>query len=183
MVILPNTWIKFRVWRGAQISIMLLVFGGTGIAGNWLMGIALSKNVTLTTRLFLLSLVATHVLAYMFGGHFIPMVIILSVWGFIHTGGFLAANIQLTHGIQEPALDFVNSLLPSFFNAGITLGTLLGGFVIAHYGIHQVIWMTVPLLLLAFGMSFITSNATKKSISAQIDEIPEDEPVQVAIYE
>ncbi|SCW46422.1 MFS transporter [Mucilaginibacter sp. NFR10] len=174
---------KVSRMSGAQISMMLLVFGGTGIAGNWLMGIALSKNVTLTTRLFLLSLVATHVLAYLFGGHFIPMVIILSVWGFIHTGGFLAANIQLTHGIQEPALDFVNSLLPSFFNAGITLGTLLGGFVIAHYGIHQVIWMTVPLLLLAFGMSFITSNATKRSISAQIKEIPEDEPVQVAIYE
>jgi predicted MFS family arabinose efflux permease len=109
------------------------------------------------------------------------MVIILSVWGFIHTGGFLAANIQLTHGIQEPALDFVNSLLPSFFNAGITLGTLLGGFVIAHYGIHEVIWMTVPLLLLAFGMSFITSNAGQKVTSAKIEEIVAPEPAQIAV--
>jgi predicted MFS family arabinose efflux permease len=176
---------KVSRMSGAQISIMLLVFGGTGIAGNWLMGVALSKNVTLTVRLFLLSLVATHILAYQFGGNFIPMVIILSVWGFIHTGGFLAANIQLTHGIQEPALDFVNSLLPSFFNAGITLGTLFGGFVIAHYGIHEVIWMTVPLLLLAFGMSFITSNAEQEATAPVFEEIaePEPEPVQVAVYE
>jgi predicted MFS family arabinose efflux permease len=174
---------KVSRMSGAQISIMLLVFGGTGIAGNWLMGIALSKNVTLTVRLFLLSLIATHILAYQFGGNFIPMVIILSVWGFIHTGGFLAANIQLTNGIQEPALDFVNSLLPSFFNAGITLGTLLGGFVIAHYGIHEVIWMTVPLLLLALGMSFITSNAEQKATSPIFEEIAEPEPVQVAVCE
>ena len=71
------------------------------------------------------------------------------------------ANLHLTHGIQEPALDFVNSLLPSFFNAGITIGTLLGGFVIARYGIHEVIWMTIPLLLLALGLTFITPRKEK----------------------
>jgi DHA1 family inner membrane transport protein len=176
---------KVSGMSGAQISIMLLVFGGTGIAGNWFMGIALSKNVILTVRLFLLALVATHILAYQFGGYFVPMVVILSVWGFIHTGGFLAANIQLTHGIKEPALDFVNSLLPSFFNAGITLGTLLGGFVIAHYGIHQVIWMTVPLLLLAFGMSFIKENvpALNTELNTEQASKAEAEPIQVAVCE
>ena len=61
------------------------------------------------------------------------------------------------HDIREPALDFVNSLLPSFFNAGITIGTLLGGFIIARYGIHEVIWMTVPLLVLSLGLTFITA--------------------------
>jgi predicted MFS family arabinose efflux permease len=148
---------KVSHMNGAQISIMLLVFGGTGILGNWLTGIALSKNITLTVRLSLILLVVIHILAYQFGGYFVPMVIILSVWGFIHTGGFLVANLHLTHDIREPALDFVNSLLPSFFNAGITIGTLLGGFVIARYGIHGVIWMTVPLLLLSLGLTFITT--------------------------
>ena len=148
---------KVSHMNGAQISIMLLVFGGTGILGNWLTGIALSKNITLTVRLSLILLVVIHILAYRFGGYFVPMVIILSIWGFIHTGGFLVANLHLTHDIREPALDFVNSLLPSFFNAGITIGTLLGGFVIARYGIHGVIWMTVPLLLLSLGLTFITT--------------------------
>jgi DHA1 family inner membrane transport protein len=148
---------KVSHMNGAQISIMLLVFGGTGILGNWLTGIALSKNITLTVRLSLIALVIMHILAYQFGGYFVPMIIILSVWGFIHTGGFLVANLHLTHDIREPALDFVNSLLPSFFNAGITIGTLLGGFVIARYGIHAVIWMTIPLLLLSLGLTFITN--------------------------
>jgi DHA1 family inner membrane transport protein len=147
---------KVSHMNGVQISIMLLVFGATGIAGNWLTGIALSKNIPVTSRAFLVALVIMHILAYQFGGLFIPMVVILSVWGLVHTGGFLVANLLLINGIKGSALDFVNSLMPSFFNAGITIGTLLGGFVIAHYGIHQVIWMTVPLLLLALALSFVT---------------------------
>jgi len=154
---------KVSHMNGAQISIMLLVFGGMGILGNWLTGIALSRNITGTVRLALLLLVVMHLLAYQFGGYFVPMVIILSIWGFIHTGGFLVANLHLTHDIKEPALDFVNSLLPSFFNAGITIGTLLGGFVIARYGIHSVIWMTVPLLLLSLGLTFITDPEKRKA--------------------
>jgi DHA1 family inner membrane transport protein len=168
---------KITHMTGAQISILLLVFGSTGIAGNWLMGIALSKNVLLTTRLFLVALIVTHGLAYQFGGDFIPMVIILSVWGFIHTGGFLAANVQLTHSLPETSLDFVNSLMPSFFNAGITLGTLLGGFIIAHYGIHDVIWMTVPLLSIALILSFIDPD--KKVASHQENITESTNPIQL----
>jgi DHA1 family inner membrane transport protein len=167
---------KVSHMNGTQISIMLLVFGATGIVGNWLTGIALSKNIPVTSRLFLLALVVMHVLAYQFGGLFIPIVVILSIWGFVHTGGFLVANLLLIDGIQGTKLDFVNSLLPSFFNAGITLGTLLGGFVIAHYGIHQVIWMTVPLLLLALGLSFVTGDrqqATHKNASVEAVIEPE----------
>jgi predicted MFS family arabinose efflux permease len=156
---------KVSHMNGAQISVMLLVFGGTGILGNWLTGIALSKNITLTVRLSLVLLVIMHILAYQFGGYFVPMIIILSIWGFIHTGGFLVANLHLTHDITEPALDFVNSLLPSFFNAGITIGTLLGGFVIARYGIHAVIWMTVPLLLLSLGLTFVEKKPPRREAS------------------
>jgi predicted MFS family arabinose efflux permease len=153
---------KVSKMSGVKISIMLLIFGGTGILGNWLTGIALSKNIQLTSRVFLVSLAVMHLLAYRLGGFFIPMVTILSVWGFIHTGGFLVANLQVINGVRGSKLDFVNSLLPSFFNAGITLGTLLGGFVTAHYGIHEVVWMTVFLLLLSFSLSFVKIKETRK---------------------
>lgn len=171
---------KVSHMNGAQISIMLLVFGGTGILGNWLTGIALSKNITLTVRLSLILLVVMHILAYQFGGYFVPMIIILSIWGFIHTGGFLVANLHLTHDIREPALDFVNSLLPSFFNAGITIGTLLGGFVIARYGIHAVIWMTVPLLLLSLGLTFITDPEKRIAGAEAIAGLQQTEAGQMA---
>ncbi|MDN5283898.1 MAG: transporter [Mucilaginibacter sp.] len=176
---------KVSHMSGAQISVMLLVFGGTGIVGNWLTGILLSKNIMLTSRVFLVALVVMHLLAYQFGGLFIPMVAILSIWGFVHTGGFLVANLLVIDGIHGHSLDFVNSLLPSFFNAGITLGTLLGGLIIAHYGIHEVIWMTVPLLVLSLGLSYVTLGTKQKTSENTIAEVieAEPEPVQAIVCE
>lgn len=142
--------------NGAQISIMLLLFGGMGTLGNWLMGIALSKNVKLTTRLFLLLLISVQISAYFMGGIFIPMVIIVSFWGMIHTGGFLVSNIRTTQNIPHHALEFVNSLLTSSFNIGISLGAFLGGIVSAHYGVQYVLAVSVLLLSTTFLLSFFS---------------------------
>jgi len=141
---------------GAQISMMLLLFGGMGTLGNWLMGLALNRNVRLTARLFLMLLVTVQILAYYFGGHYIPMVIIVSLWGMIHTGGFLVSNIRTTQSVPHHALEFVNSLLTSSFNIGISLGAFLGGIVSVHYGVHHVLWVSILLLSVTFILSFVS---------------------------
>ncbi|WP_118976334.1 MFS transporter [Taibaiella koreensis] len=146
---------KITHMNGTQVSIMLLLFGGMGVLGNWLTGIALSKNVMLTTRIFFASLILAQLLAYTFGGIFIAMVFILSLWGAIHTGGFLIGNIRTTRSVPHSALELVNSLLTSCYNIGISLGTMLGGFVIAHYGVHEVVWMSISLLAATLALSFI----------------------------
>lgn len=147
---------KITHMNGVQISIMLLLFGAAGVLGNWLTGIALSRNVLLTTRVFFMLLITVQILAYFFGSIFIPMIIILTFWGAVHTGGFLIGNIRTTRSVPHDALEFVNSLLTSCYNIGISLGTMLGGFAIAHYGIHHVVWMSVSLLALTLVLSFIT---------------------------
>lgn len=173
---------KISRMDGAQISIMLLLFGGMGIAGNWLMGMALGKNVILASRAFFILLSAVQLLAYYFGGVFIPMVIIVSFWGMIHTGGFLVPNIRTTQSVPHNALEFVNSLLTSCYNIGISLGAFLGGLVIAKYGIHEIIWMSVPLLLLAYGLSFIVTK-TRKPSKKEADELIEQEAIPVVVCE
>ncbi len=145
---------KISRMGGGEISLMLLLFGGAGIAGNWLTGIALSRNVILTTRLFLLSLIFVHLLAYTFGGLFIPMAIIISIWGFIHTGGFLIGQTRSTSEAPD-APELAASLMVSFGNAGVTIGTMLGGFMITSYGVHQIIWISILLFVLAFALSFV----------------------------
>ena len=145
---------KITRMNGAQVSLMLLVFGGAGITGNWLTGIALSKNVTLTARAFILSLAAVHVLAYIFGGWFGPMAGILAIWGFIHTGGFLIGQIRTTTEAPD-ALELASSLMVSFGNAGVTLGTMLGGLAIAAWGVHNLVWMSIPLLGSAYLLTFV----------------------------
>ncbi|MCQ9636765.1 MFS transporter [Chryseobacterium sp. WG23] len=155
---------------GAQISMMLLLFGGMGTLGNWLMGIALNRNVLMTARLFLILLVTVQILAYYLGGIFTPMVIIVSFWGMIHTGGFLVSNIRTTQSVPHHALEFVNSLLTSSFNIGISLGAFLGGIVSAYYGVQHVLWVSVLLLTLTFILSFVTfpKNSTENEEARQL---------------
>jgi len=157
---------KISHMSGGEISLMLLLFGGTGIVGNWLTGIALSKNVLLTTRLFLLSLILVHLLAYTFGGLFVPMAIIISIWGFIHTGGFLIGQTRSTSEAPE-APELAASLMVSFGNAGVTLGTLLGGLIITLYGVREVIWVSIVLFGVAFALSFVT---VKKKVPEKTEE-------------
>lgn len=163
---------KITHMNGVQISMMLLLFGGMGIIGNWLAGIALSKNIKMASRLFFVLLIVTQVLAYYYGALFMPMVIILSFWGLIHTGGFLVPNIRTTHAVPHSALEFVNSLLTSCYNIGISLGAFLGGFVIAHYGIQQIVWMSIGLLGLTLAISFIKLPQKSKVKKKEVDGEP-----------
>ncbi|REC42690.1 MFS transporter [Chryseobacterium pennipullorum] len=164
--------------NGTQISIMLLLFGGMGTLGNWLMGLALSRNVKLTTRLFLLLLMSVQILAYIMGGVFIPMVTIVSFWGMIHTGGFLVSNIRTTQNIPHHALEFVNSLLTSSFNIGISLGAFLGGIVSSYYGVQHVLSVSVLLLSATFLLSFFSF---PKDIAS--DEINEEKELAATACE
>jgi predicted MFS family arabinose efflux permease len=84
------------------------------------------------------------------------MVIIISLWGMIHTGGFLVSNIRTTQSIPHHALEFVNSLLTSSYNIGISLGAFLGGIVSAYYGVQYVLWVSILLLTVTFILSFVT---------------------------
>ncbi|MEN5055179.1 MFS transporter [Sphingobacterium kitahiroshimense] len=164
---------------GAQISMMLLLFGGMGTLGNWLMGLALNRNVLLTARFFLMLLVTVQILAYYFGGHYIPMVIIVSLWGMIHTGGFLVSNIRTTQSVPHHALEFVNSLLTSSFNIGISLGAFLGGIVSVHYGVHYVLWVSILLLSVTFMLSFVRF---PKKISENEEESQLDRAASACVH-
>ena len=140
--------------NGKQISLLLLVFGATGVLGNWVSGIALSKNVMLTNRLFLIALITVHSLAYSFGGLFLPVAAIVTAWGFVHTGGFMISQTLISAEAPETP-ELATSLMVSFGNAGFALGAFLGGIVINSFGVHNVIWMSILLLLVALGLSFV----------------------------
>lgn len=144
---------KISHMNDAEISLMLLLFGGAGIAGNWVAGIALSRNIILTTRIFLLSMIIIHLLAYTFAGLFLPMAVIISTWGFIHTAGFLIGQTRTTIAAPE-APELATSLMVSFGNGGVMLGTFLGGYMIRTQGTQAVIWMSIILLTVCFVLSF-----------------------------
>jgi len=76
------------------------------------------------------------------------------------------------------APELATSLMVSFANAGLALGAFLGGIVINSFGVHNVVWMSILLLLVALGLSFvfIRKQAANTSVSTQekIDESVEE---------
>ncbi|KGP83473.1 MULTISPECIES: MFS transporter [unclassified Paenibacillus] len=133
---------------GSWISAMLLAFGVIMIAGNLVFGQLLHRNIPRTVLLFPVLYMAAYLLVFYAGSYFIPMIIMVFVWGAIHSGGLIVSQTWLTTESQE-APEFGNSLFVSFSNLGITLGTSIGGWFIAQLGIHQVIWSGIIFGLLA----------------------------------
>lgn len=133
---------------GSWISVMLLAFGVIMIAGNLVFGQLLHRNIPRTVLLFPVLYMAAYLLVFYAGSYFIPMIIMVFVWGAIHSGGLIVSQTWLTTESQE-APEFGNSLFVSFSNLGITLGTSIGGWFIAQLGIHQVIWSGIIFGLLA----------------------------------
>ncbi|MEK4348336.1 MFS transporter [Paenibacillus sp. FSL P4-0184] len=135
--------------NGSWISIMLMAFGIVMIFGNFLFGGLLHKSIPKTVIMFPLLYAVTYLFVYYLGSYFIPMVIIIIIWGAVHSGGLIVSQAWLTTEAKE-APEFGNSLFISFSNLGITIGTAIGGWFISHEGIHQLIWIGIMFSLLAF---------------------------------
>lgn len=134
--------------NGSVISVMLMGFGIIMIFGNFVFGAMLQKNLRVTVMLFPVLYIAVYVLLYSLAPYWIPAMIVVVLWGMVHSGGLIVSQTWLTT-VTEDAPEFGNSLFVSFSNLGITLGTTVGGWLIAVAGIHQLIWSGIVFAILA----------------------------------
>ncbi|ODB59583.1 hypothetical protein A7311_11770 [Paenibacillus polymyxa] len=79
--------------------------------------------------------------------YYIPMIIIIIIWGAFFTGGLIVSQTWLTSEASE-APEFANSLFVSFANLGVTIGTTLGGWFLSQMGTHLITWSGVLFLCL-----------------------------------
>ncbi|WHY21891.1 MFS transporter [Paenibacillus sp. G2S3] len=149
--------------NGSWISIMLMVFGIIMIFGNFLFGGLLHKSITKTVIMFPLLYAVTYFFVYYLGSYFIPMVIIIIIWGAVHSGGLIVSQAWLTTEAKE-APEFGNSLFISFSNLGITIGTSIGGWFISHSGIHELLWIGIMFSLLAFLTIIVKIKISRSSV-------------------
>ncbi|TWF35765.1 putative MFS family arabinose efflux permease [Chitinophaga polysaccharea] len=133
---------------GRDISIMLLLFGVAGVGGNWLAGKLLSKSIHLTTISFIVMLALVHIGIYLAGASYGLMIVVIIIWGFIHTGGFLISNINVT-SVAKESPELANAIFTSAGNLAVTIGATMGGAVIAGASVRNVIWASMALLALA----------------------------------
>ncbi|MBB5638656.1 putative MFS family arabinose efflux permease [Pedobacter cryoconitis] len=142
------------------ISLMLLLFGLTGVLGNFIAGKLLSRNITRITAVFLIGLIAVSVPLYFSGPMSARTVLLIAVWGFLQTPCFLTSQAYMIETAPE-APEFANSISISFGNLGISIGTAIGGLSIATYGIHSTPW-----IMFGFGIAALVMMLIKKMMEA-----------------
>lgn len=92
------------------------------------------------------------------GANYNFMILVIVFWGFIHAGGFLISNVNITSSVSE-APEFINSIFTSCGNLAVTIGSTVGGLAIVNIGNHQLPWTSIILLglsLLVFTLKSLT---------------------------
>ncbi|NEW08323.1 MFS transporter [Paenibacillus sp. SYP-B3998] len=171
---------KVTNMNGTTISVMLVVFGASGVYGNLQAGKLLSKNIVKTTLAYPLVLGMIYLMLFYAGTYTIPMIIMIIVWGAVFTGGLIISQIWLTSEATE-APEFANSLFVSFSNLGIALGTASGGWFLSKIGTHQIVWSGLLFLMLAFiciGLKIKLFDRKKNKISCP-KQIPALEEINI----
>jgi len=142
--------------NATTISLILVIFGVGGVAGNLYAGRLLARHLVRTTFLHPVALgIAYGVLYYGGSANVASMAVIAVLWGAAHTSGLLVTQMWLTATTAE-APEFGTSLFVSAANGGVVLGSALGGVFIDHLGIAGVIACGV----LFCGLSVVVIGAT-----------------------
>lgn len=152
---------------GKVVSIMLILFGASGIVGNIQTATYLSKNMLKTTILYPFAIGIIYLLVYYMGSYTIPMILIILLWGAVFTGGLIVSQTWLTSEASE-APEFANSLFVSFANLGVTIGTTSGGWFISQIGVHSITWSGISFLLLALSCIVVKIKFFDSNKSAQV---------------
>ncbi|HFF9517979.1 TPA: MFS transporter [Serratia marcescens] len=120
---------------GGAIGLLLVAFGVGGVAGNLLAGKGLSRHRAVTVLLHPMALMAAYALLYCYGSANIgSMTALCLYWGAAHTSGLIVTQIWLTsEAPQAPA--FATGLYIAFINLGVAVGSLVGGWFIAAWGL------------------------------------------------
>ena len=142
---------KTKLMSPQTISYMMLLFGITGVAANWLAGKMLSKSIAITTAVFLSGTLLIPFALQFSGANTLATVIVIAVWGFLYAPCFLNASAYMISAAPD-SLEFANTLATSFGNLGVTIGTVAGGYMISVYGLDYTPWIGAVFGLLSLSM-------------------------------
>ena len=154
-----------------MISILLVVFGIGGVAGNLYAGQLIGRNMVRTTILHPILLASAYGLLYLFAGpSLMTMLVIVVIWGATHTSGLIVTQIWLTSEAPE-APEFATGIYISFINLGVTMGSTTGGWFLARMGLQGTLYsglLFAALAVLVIVVKVLFFSAEPRKGSAQI---------------
>lgn len=156
---------------GTLISVFLLAYGVASAVGTFFGGKFADKSATKTLVVANILLIVAFAGLYVFGGSPILAAIALALWGLVGFG--LVPSLQLrVITLAGPGGDLAATLGASAVNAGIAIGALVGGAVLAATGAHAVVLTALIICAVALpatwaiGLLNVPSSAASPAVSA-----------------
>lgn len=131
-------------------STLLIVFGVSGYFGNFIFSHYLQRNVVKTTITYPILFCFIYLFIWLSGSQALAMIPLIILWGMLHTSGLIISQTWLMRDAKA-APEFANSLYIAFSNLGITVGSMVGAWVIQHIELQMIIWVGILFSLLALG--------------------------------
>lgn len=137
----------------AQINTLLLICGIGAFFGNLISGYLGNINVRYNFALSALLLAVTFFALPIWGMYFYFTVLLTFLWGF--ASGMLPASVNIWMYVHVPHLTEKGSALITFmFLILITLGSVIGGYLMDDFGGTVLMFSLLPLTLLALLLVF-----------------------------
>lgn len=133
---------------GKMISAFLLAYGAASAIGMFAGGGLADRNATRTLTVANVLLIITLGALYLFGSTPPFTAVALGAWGLVGFG--LIPSLQLrVVSLAGSGADLAATLSASAINAGIAMGSLIGGWVLARYGVDSVVLLATALCAVA----------------------------------
>lgn len=116
------------------ISLLLVLFGLGGVAGNLLAGKLIARSMVVTVLANPVLIAVSLLLVMRFQHHVGPMIAIVLFWGAAHTSTLVISQIWLTSEAPE-APEFANAIFASIANLGVAVGASVSGSFISQWGL------------------------------------------------
>ncbi len=147
-------------FNGAQTAMALFGFGVAGLFGNLIAGWAVDRAMMMATAALAILLVLTNAMVSLTDGQLAWLIPLLAVWGGAHGAAFVLCQVRVMRaGLSAPA--FALSLNIAACNLGIALGAVVGGWVVASYGMTAIGYSGAVLAFLALAAA-VTIGITRR---------------------
>lgn len=130
------------------LSVVLLIMGAAGVAGNVLFARMLSKRLFATLALAPLVMAAVAAALVVLGPHLVPTALFLAVWGLISTALPVAWWTWLSQTFPDDA-EAAGGLMVAVIQMAITLGAAGGGLLYDQFGYQTTFVVSAVLLTLS----------------------------------
>jgi predicted MFS family arabinose efflux permease len=142
----------------STLSLILLLLGGTGLAGTFVIGSFLKNSVygVMIAIPLVMAVIAIALIA--FGNGLAATAILLGAWGLIGTPAPVAWNTWLTRTLPNDA-EAGGGLMVAAIQLAITLGATIGGFLFDMSGYQNTFAASAAMLVAAGLLAFVAKRA------------------------